>query len=166
MNTQHDKRKSSIKGNVDMWYIKEETSNKWTHVKVVNKRVFPVDPLTFPNGTGIVAITCNNLDNNNYGCKGHSVMVFCDGEWSLVLIWKLQRNLLIGFVVELCSSTELSLTEKNLDLSITETVVKFVSVYGLYDDRIKDPAFLNPIDGKLNIGKRPTSFPVPIPVSQ
>jgi hypothetical protein len=163
MMSKRDTVEATVKGSSQMFYMKNDFSG-WNSVTVHNKRVRPDDHSVFVESSGIVAVVCSNLDNNNNKSRGHAMMVFREGTWQLFFVWKLSGETLHGFEAELESPTRFTLFEKMYNLEVDLLMImKFVSIYGLEDPRMDNYAFLNTIDGKLNIGSKPTTMMLPRP---
>lgn len=159
-----DARQSSVKGSVDVFYLlmKSQHPLSWRKETVVNKRISLSDKSLLCSSAEIVAVVCNNLDSNRSKSRGHAAMIYeADGNWHLVFIWTLTRDKLMCYLVKGVEQDQLEMIEKVVDMQLGNVILKFVSLFGVKDSRIQDPAFINQVDGGLNIGTRPTWIPVP-----
>ena len=140
---------------------KEDNSHIWKCHTVTNKRIGPDDPI-FHGGTGLIALACPNYEKMNNGARGHSAMVFYQQRWILVWIWRLDPDKVTGYVLVDLNFDAMNLSPIEINLNSDNIIFQFVSVYGC-NEKINDPAFINPIDGKFNAGSRPSSCYLPHP---
>ena len=134
----------------------------WKSITISNRRVSPDDPVFSP-WPGIICISCPNYEGMNNGSRGHFAMVYYQKRWNLVFIWRLDPAQLYGFKVCDLGQKEMSTEEFCINFSDNDVVFEFVSIYGLHQDDVNDPAFLNVHDNKLNVSTRPTSCFLPRP---
>ena len=82
-------------------------------------------------------------------------MIYFRGRWYFLFVWSLSPTEVHGY-------TLLGTTKKNVALNFVTflfskkevATFKLVSVYGV--ENVTYPAYLNPFDGKLNAGTRPS----------
>ena len=160
--------KKKVAGKVDFFYsLLNPPYETWRRIRIIDRRVTPEDK-AFQGNLGLLAIACPNFRGLNNGGRGHTAMVFHHNRWHLVLVWRLEIDSLVCFVVNRTpNGTNKShyLVEQKFDLIGEETEFVFVSLYGFDSNLVTDPAFLNEKDGKLNVGIRPSSMFIPAPPS-
>ncbi len=160
----------TVSGSVDFFFStwdKRGQGEIWKRTRIMNRRVSPSDG-AFSGNLGVICLSCPNYSRANNGGRGHTALVYNKGRWTLFLVWKLTPTSLHGYMVnrksiEAMEEDNQYLVESKLDLTgSSDTLFTFVSVYG-WGGQLRDPAFLNPIDGMLNVGERPSSMWLPYP---
>ena len=87
-------------------------------------------------------------------------MVYENGRWSLFFVWKLTPKEVVGYKVYKQDANLCSLKFFKLHLG-DHIMLNFVSIYGL--EGVRDSAYVNEVDGKLNCGSSPSSVYLPLP---
>jgi hypothetical protein len=122
------------------------------------------DDTVFSSNLGVIRMASPNYQGLNNGCCGHSCMIYTDKRWRLHFIWRLTTEVVHGYDIITVSPTRVFMNEIVHRLDVGDIIFKFVSVFGF--DGTNDPAFINPLDGCLNAGIRPTSAFLPLPTIQ